>query len=65
MTAAATLRPAGPGDSELAFRVRHAAFREYVERAGGWDEHDERRRHAERFAARTRAAGSGAAACGC
>jgi putative acetyltransferase len=45
------LRPAGPNDSEFAFRVKEAAFRQYVEKVWGWDEAEQRRLHEERFAA--------------
>lgn len=46
-----TLRPAGPDDSEFAYSTKKAAFREYVEQVGGWDEAEQRRLHVERFAA--------------
>jgi putative acetyltransferase len=45
------LRQAGPDDSEFAFRAKEAAFRQYVEKAWGWDEAEQRRLHEERFAA--------------
>ena len=44
-----TLRRAGPDDSEFAYRARRAAFKEYVDKAGGWDEDEERRLHRQRF----------------
>jgi len=44
-----TLRRAGPDDSEFAYRARRAAFKEYVDKAGGWDEDEERRLHKQRF----------------
>ena len=43
------LRPAEAEDSDFAWGVRTAAFRPYMERAGGWDEAAERRRHERRF----------------
>ncbi len=45
-----TLRKASPGDREFAYRVRRAAFREYVEKVSGWDEDAQRRLHEQRFA---------------
>ncbi|MCP4641545.1 MAG: GNAT family N-acetyltransferase [bacterium] len=44
-----TLRQAAPGDSEFAYEVKKAAFREYVERVWGWDEAEQRRLQARRF----------------
>ena len=44
-----SFREALPADSDFVFRVRRAAFREYVERAGGWDDRREMDAHAERF----------------
>jgi hypothetical protein len=32
-----TLRKASPNDSEFAYGVKRAAFKEYVEKVGGWD----------------------------
>jgi GNAT superfamily N-acetyltransferase len=46
-----TLRKAGPNDSKFAYRARRAAFKEYVDNAGGWDEGEERRLHQRRFGA--------------
>ena len=46
-----TLRQATPTDSDFAYCTRRAAFREYVEKAGGWDEARERQNHERRFAA--------------
>lgn len=46
-----TLRSALPNDSDFAYAVKKAAFKEYVERAWGWDEAEQRRLHEERFAA--------------
>jgi len=43
------LRKAGPDDSAFAFRVRRAAFKEYVDQAVGWDEEAERGLHEQRF----------------
>jgi GNAT superfamily N-acetyltransferase len=44
------LREALPADSDFVFGVRCEAFREYVERAGGWDDRQELDAHVERFA---------------
>lgn len=44
-----TLRKAGPSDSAFAYRVKRAAFKEYVEKVWGWDEDEQRRLHAQRF----------------
>ena len=46
-----TLREAGPGDSAFAYRVKRAAFKPYAEGTWGWDEDEQRRHHARRFAA--------------
>jgi GNAT superfamily N-acetyltransferase len=47
---ALTLRKAGTGDSDFAYRTKRAAFRQYVEQAfGRWDEAEQRRLHDERF----------------
>jgi GNAT superfamily N-acetyltransferase len=43
------LRPARPDDREFAFAVRRAAFKDYVERASGWDEAEQRTLHERRF----------------
>ena len=43
-------RKAAAGDSGFAHRVRRAAFREYVELVGGWDEGEQRQLHERRFA---------------
>jgi ribosomal protein S18 acetylase RimI-like enzyme len=45
------MRKAGPQDSEFAYRTRCAAFREYVDKVGGWNEEEQRRHHARRFGA--------------
>jgi GNAT superfamily N-acetyltransferase len=45
-----TMREATPSDSDFAFRVKRAAFREYVEKVWGWDESGQRRLHDQRFA---------------
>ena len=37
-------------DSEFAYQTRKAAFREYVQQAGGWCEEEQRRQHERRFA---------------
>jgi GNAT superfamily N-acetyltransferase len=44
-----TLCNAGASDSEFAFRVKRAAFREYVEQVWGWDEAEQQQLHAQRF----------------
>lgn len=44
------LRRAGPDDREFAYRMRRAAFREYVDQAEGWNEDEQRRLHDRRFA---------------
>ena len=46
-----TLRKAGPGDSEFVYFVKKAAVGEYVEKAWGWDEDEQRRLHEQRFGA--------------
>ena len=46
-----TLRPARSEDAEFTYQVRKAAFREYVEDLLGWDEQEERRRHAAGYRA--------------
>ena len=46
-----TLRRATPDDSEFAYSVKKAAFRECVEQVWGWDENEQRQLHARRFAA--------------
>jgi GNAT superfamily N-acetyltransferase len=43
------LREAGPDDSELAYSVKRAAFRDYVEQIWGWSEEEQRRLHDQRF----------------
>ena len=43
------LRKAGPNDSDFAYRVKRAAFKEYVEKIWGWDEDEQRELHARRF----------------
>ncbi len=46
------LKKATAADSEFAYRVKRAAFREYVERVWGeWDGVEQRGRHEGRFAA--------------
>jgi ribosomal protein S18 acetylase RimI-like enzyme len=44
-----SLRAARPADLGLVHRIREAAFRETLERAGGWDDGEERRRLARRL----------------
>jgi len=46
-----TLRQATPTDSEFAYCVKRAAFREYVEKVWGWDEDEQRQLHGQRFGA--------------
>ena len=46
-----TLRKASPSDSEFAYRAKRAAFKEYVEKAGDWDEDEQRQLHERRFGA--------------
>lgn len=43
------LQRATDEDSEFAFMMRKAAFRVYVDKSGGWDDCEERRRHARNF----------------
>ena len=45
------LREVTPNDSEFAYCVKRAAFREYVESVWGWDEVVQRQLHERRFAA--------------
>lgn len=42
-------RIATPEDSEFAYQVKKAAFREYVEQVWGWDEAEQRALHEGRF----------------
>ena len=46
-----TLRDAGPDDSEFAYRVKKAAFKESVEKVWGWNEEEQRQLHRNRFEA--------------
>lgn len=46
-----TLRKAAEADSEFAYETRKAAFKEYAERASGWDEEEQRQLHNRRFGA--------------
>jgi len=43
------LRKANQNDSEFAYNVKKAAFRDYVEKSWEWDENKQRRLHKERF----------------
>jgi len=43
------LRKAMDNDSELAYQIKKAAFREYVEKVWGWDENIQRQLHERRF----------------
>ena len=45
------LRKADQGDSDLAYQVKKAAFRPYVEQVWGWEEADQRKLHDRRFRA--------------
>ena len=45
------LRKASQDDKEFAYQVKKAAFREYVERAWGWEEDEQRKLHDQRFRA--------------
>ena len=45
------LRKATRDDKEFAYRVKRAAFREYVEQVWGWDEDEQRKLHDRRFRA--------------
>ena len=44
------LRKATTEDSEFAYQTRKSAFREYVDKVGGWDENEQRQLHTRRFA---------------
>jgi len=44
------LRDAESGDSELAYTIKRAAFRDYVDQVWGWAEEEQRRLHEARFA---------------
>ena len=44
-----SLRKASQGDSEFAYRVKRAAFKQYAEKVWGWDEHQQRHMHDQRF----------------
>jgi N-acetylglutamate synthase-like GNAT family acetyltransferase len=46
-----TLRKARPEDSKFAYRVKRAAFKEYVEKVWGWDEDEQKKLHQQRFKA--------------
>jgi N-acetylglutamate synthase-like GNAT family acetyltransferase len=46
-----TLRKASPNDSEFAYWVRRAAFKEYLEKVEGWDEDEQKQLHEQRFGA--------------
>lgn len=45
-----TLRKATTQDSEFAYCVKKAAFKEYVSQVWGWDETQQRKLHGQRFA---------------
>jgi GNAT superfamily N-acetyltransferase len=44
------IRKAKPEDCDFAYRVKRAAFREYIEQVWDWDEDEQRRIHERRFA---------------
>ena len=44
-----TLKKGRPEDSEFAYFVKRAAFREYVEQVWGWDEKEQQELHEQRF----------------
>jgi len=44
------LRKATADDSEFAYQTKKATFREYLEKASGWNEDEQRRLHQRRFA---------------
>ena len=46
---ALTLRKATPADKEFAYRVKKAAFGEYVQKVWGWNEEEQRQLHEQRF----------------
>ncbi|MDY7041561.1 MAG: GNAT family N-acetyltransferase [Chloroflexota bacterium] len=46
-----TLRKASPNDSEFAYCVKRAAFKEYVDKVWGWDEDEQQQLHEQRFRA--------------
>jgi ribosomal protein S18 acetylase RimI-like enzyme len=43
------LTKAKTSDSEFAYNTKKAAFKEYIEKAGGWDEKEQRTLHDTRF----------------
>jgi GNAT superfamily N-acetyltransferase len=43
------LRKASPNDSVFAYRVKRAAFKEYVEKVWGWEEDEQQQLHVQRF----------------
>ncbi|MBN1663968.1 MAG: GNAT family N-acetyltransferase [Deltaproteobacteria bacterium] len=45
-----SIRSASRNDSEFAYSVKKASFKEYIEKASGWDENEQRRLHEQRFA---------------
>lgn len=45
------LREATAEDSDLAYEIKKAAFRQYVEKVWGWDEEEQRLLHQRRFLA--------------
>jgi GNAT superfamily N-acetyltransferase len=46
-----TLRKASTDDSDFAYCVKRAAFKQYVEKVSGWDEDEQRQLHDQRFGA--------------
>jgi len=43
------LRPATDSDLALAYRIKKAAFKQYVDQVWGWDENYQQQRHAQDF----------------
>jgi ribosomal protein S18 acetylase RimI-like enzyme len=44
------LRKAATADNEFAYQTKKASFREYLEKASGWNEEEQRQLHQRRFA---------------
>ena len=44
-----TIRKARPNDSNFAYSVKKAAFKEYVNKIYGWDDKEQRKLHEQRF----------------
>jgi GNAT superfamily N-acetyltransferase len=43
------LRKATPDDIDLAYQIRKAAFKEYVEKVQTWDDHEQQQLHKQRY----------------